>query len=471
MVLLAVVIAGGAVLRLHDLGRYGLSGDESVYAGQAQVLAGVTENWPAVRAHPPLLAALLAVMPGHGADDVVARTVVGLIGLGCVPLAWWAARLAAGRLAAWIAAGLVAFDPYHIDVSRQVLVDVPLATAVALVVVAVVGWARSRRRGWLGLGALGLGLALCFKETAVVVGIGLACAVASRRRLRCSRREAAAAGALTGALALAYPIWLVAAGGWGRSLEYLAWQVQRPATGGWDFYATSVAPRLGILTPLAVLGVLSNPRRLDEAVWCLVWLVSAVVLFFVVWPVKGYGYLTMLVVPLSVLASIGIIRLCQPVAVSRPGRRVRPFLTPVTVMAALGATVGQAVWASPPAAATTGVPALREAARWLSSAPPGSVFVGSVGVGNVVTYYSGRRPFTLGLPADLRRRNPAYRSLDGSDARYLVWDAWTQRETPTSAGEIVRRARSSGARVVHVETLEGARGTPVPAVIVYEVVL
>ena len=465
------VLATAFVIRLRDLGEYGLTGDESVYAGQAQALGGST-LWPAVRAHPPLLAALLALVPGSGSDDLSARrvvTVVGVLGVALAMLAGWRLMGTWGGLLAGVLVGLC---PYHIDVTRQVLVDVPMATAFAGVLVGVIEWVTTSRSRWLLLAGFSAGLCVLSKETGLVAIAGLVVAAMVHRELRPSRRQLLAALSVAALVAGSYPLWLLREGsgpsGGGVAWSYTVWQFQRPANEDWFYHVQTTLPRMGPLVAFGVIGAVVAIRRADVVLSALAWTVLTVLTFSTLWPTKGYGHLLAVVIPLALLACSGVketlVRLRRPSSTVRRGR--------VAVGAALGTSMalGLASVLVSPAAATTGVPAVREAARWLADAPAGCVVVGDVGVSNIVTYYSSSRPAALGLTSDIGMRNPAYRSDPQVQCvRYVVWDVWTERESHDTALQLIRLAHDKNARVAHVETLPASAGGLTPAVIIFEV--
>ncbi len=461
-----VVLAVAAWLRLRDLGSLGLGSDESVYAGQAQALAGASSLWPQVRAHPPLLPALIALSPGAGAVDVQARAVAALLGVVGVGAAMAIGRVVLGRWPALLAGAAVAVSPYHVAVTRQVLVDVPMASALALALLGWAGWFRWRRRRWLVLAGLGLGLAFLAKETAAVAVLAMLVAGLCQPRLRPAGRDSLTLWATGAVLAGAYPAWLAgrslagtAETGLDRGWSYLVWQFARPANEAWTYYVQTVGPSLWPLLLLGLIGAVHAFRGGGPFLQLLVWLTGAFWVFFLLWPVKGFSYLLPTMVPLAVLAAAGTAWIV----------RARPAIPMLALGALLGAVAAQPLL-QPSATTATGVPAVREAGRWLGTTPAGCVLVGSPAMANILTYYSGRRPATLGLSQDVSMRNPAYREDPGAACvHYVVWDVWTARQSPAMAEHLVLLARRSGARVAHIETLDGVHGTPVPAVIVYEV--
>ena len=164
---LAACVGVAAARRLPGLGTLGLSSDETVYVGQGMGLAG-DPSWSAVRAHPPLFGLLLELVPGGTAGEVGPRTVSVVLGLVAVVVAGLLGRELAGWVAGVLAAAAVAVMPYHSDVTRQALVEVPMATLAAVGLLLVVRSARTGSDRLLEVAAVGLGVATLAKETALL---------------------------------------------------------------------------------------------------------------------------------------------------------------------------------------------------------------------------------------------------------------------------------------------------------------
>jgi 4-amino-4-deoxy-L-arabinose transferase-like glycosyltransferase len=126
---LAIALVGGAALRLWRINSAGFNSDEAVYAGQAAALAGdpeLSRFFPIFRAHPMLFQFLLSIMFRIHVSDVAARVLVVAIGLATICLVYKLGAFLYGRPAGAIAALLIAVMPYHVIVTRQVLLDGPL---------------------------------------------------------------------------------------------------------------------------------------------------------------------------------------------------------------------------------------------------------------------------------------------------------------------------------------------------------
>src|ERR1051326_2542305 len=124
--LLLLVLGGGAFLRLWEINQVGYNSDEAVYAGQAAAIAqdpALSQIFPVFRAHPLLFQFILALAFQSGTNDVLGRYLSVLIGLGTVYVVYLLGRMLYGQWAGLLAALFLALMPYHVVVSRQVLLD------------------------------------------------------------------------------------------------------------------------------------------------------------------------------------------------------------------------------------------------------------------------------------------------------------------------------------------------------------
>ena len=99
------------------------------------------------------------------------------------------------------------------------------------------------------------------------------------------------------------------AGHTGTGESYLTWQLFRRPNHDWLFYPSTVPEAVGPLVIVAAAAALWLYRR--EASWrerLLVCWIAVPVVFFELWPVKGYQYLLPIAAPLAVLAARALCR-------------------------------------------------------------------------------------------------------------------------------------------------------------------
>ncbi len=206
----------GALWRFHGLFANSFHADEALFAGWARLIAVWRDPLLATQAvdKPPLLFYLQALFyPLLGPQETAARLPSFIASLCLIPLtAQLARRLTGDRLAALIAALLVALAPLAIQFSATAFSDPALVFWLMAALYAASAPAGARPRASLAAGLL-FGLALATKYQAILFApliIGLM-ALSGRRRAD-YRRALAGLGLVL--------------------LALLLWQAARPAAGG-----------------------------------------------------------------------------------------------------------------------------------------------------------------------------------------------------------------------------------------------
>ena len=196
------------------------------------------------------------------------------------------------------------------------------------------------------------------------------------------------------------------------------------------------------------------------------------VVFFELWPVKGYQYLLPIAAPLAVLAARALCR-----------RHTLPALAIVsaTLLLATAARI-DAPDGGTALAGSGGLPAGREAGEWIeANVPEGSTFM-TIGpsMANLVQFYGHRRAYGLSVSPNPLNRNPSYEPLPNPDQalrdsriQYVVWDTFSAARSEKFSRRLLRYADRYNGRAVHVEALPAStpsgRRAERPAIVVYEV--
>ena len=481
-VVLAVELA--VILRVADLGQVGLNSDEAVYASQAASLAGnphFTDLFPVVRAHPLLLQVLMSPMYRAGVPDTVGRYVAAAFGVATVLLVYVLGRLLYDRWVGVGAALLLAVMPYHVTVSRQILLDGPMTffTTAALLCLALA--ARTDRRGWLLAAGSCIGLAALSKETGVILIGGAFVFLSFVPRLWRPLRSIAGGAALALGIALSYPIITALAGGGSKGQSYLLWQLTRHPNHSIGFYLSAAGAMGALVLAVGFLGLLSSRWSGRRWGWpetmLLSWL-AVPVLFFEVWPVKGYSYLTPVAPVVAVLAARALIPAGQALLTWR--RRV------LTVVAVLGCVTSLAVPsaagilhpATSGVAGTGGLPGGRGTGLWVAAHVPEDAQLMTIGpsMANLIQYYSGRHSDGLSVSPNPLHRNPSYRPILNPDAalragtyQYIVWDAYSGRRTAVFTARALELVARFHGREVHTERGTFSGKPDQPLVVIYQV--
>jgi 4-amino-4-deoxy-L-arabinose transferase-like glycosyltransferase len=480
---LGVVLAGAAALRLWHLNATGFNSDEAVYAGQAAAIADhpqLADFFPVFRAHPLLFQTLISLGFQLHLPAGFERVGAALVGVATVYLVYELGRLLYGRGAGLVAALLMALMPYHVVVTRQVLLDGPMTFFATLTVVLLVRFVLSGRPVWLYCTGAAMGLTFLSKETSLVLLGAIYAFLALTPELRVRLRDLAVSLGVMAIVVAPFPLSLMLAGHTGTGESYLTWQLFRRPNHDWLFYPATVPEAVGPMVLVAACAGLWLLRR--EGSWretlLLSWIAVPIV-FFCLWPVKGFQYLLPAAPPLALLAARALTRLPSP-----PVRALQVLATAVVALSLLVPTWNRLAGARPETflAGSGGLPGGREAGRWIERrVPRGATFM-TIGpsMANLVQYYGHRKAYGLSVSPNPLNRNPSYeplvnpdRALREDELQYIVWDAFSASRSPSFSDKLLRYADRYDGRVVHTEVLPArtalGESADRPAIVVFEV--
>lgn len=501
-VLFAIALLAGALVRLWQLNRFGVNSDEAVYLGQAAALAHepiLSRLFPLFRAHPllfPFFVALALPFTGREALDLAGRLLAVGFGLATIAATMAIGRLLFGRWVGATAALFLALMPYHVTVSRQALLDGPMAFWVTLTLLALVRFAATQRTSWLVASAVALGLGVLTKETAVIFFGAIVTTFALHPELSGRPRPLLVAlGAFIATVAV-HPLATFLAGGSGteRTSQYLVWQLFRRPNHEWWFYAWTIPPALGLaVVALAVLGLILVWKVWSWRETLLVAWIVVPFTFFQVWPTKGFPYLVATTPAIALLAARTLGRLFA-LGSARSGSVLptrsnwRRGLALVTVIAVAGSLAVPSIAQLRAAtngtflAGSGGVPGGREAGEWVRTYTPEGTKLLTIGpsMANIIQFYGHRKAYGLSVSPNPLHRNPTYEPvvnpdlwLRNGEIQYVVWDAYSAARSPFFAEKLLTYARRYHGRVVHTELVQTVdtqgRPTDLPVIVIYEV--
>ncbi len=495
-ILVGCVMVISAAVRLIAINAVGYNSDEAVYSGQAAAIIRepvYTELFPVFRAHPLLFHVLLSFVYLFGVSDVSARILSAAFGIGTVYITYRLGKELYGDATGIVTAILLALMPYHVIVTRQVLLDGPLTFFTTLAAFMIARFARTEHR--LDLFAMGaaLGLAFLSKETGLLFfGSAYAFfALAPAVRIRIQQMIPAAATAA--ALLLVYPltVTLAGAGTTSTAQQYFVWQFFRFPNHTWDFYLRALPFEIGpLVILLAFLGLLLlwNERSWRETL-LVCWIVVPVV-FFQLWPTKGFQYLLPIAPMLSVLAgrtlgrwffprSGGSLRKQGQVKINQTALAVIVVAFSLLIPTVLTITGNSS---SAVLAGSGGIPGGRETGEWIAENLPEGSSLMTIGpsMANILQFYGHQRAYGLSVSANPLYRNPSYTPIDNPDLQilrgeiqYLIWDAFSARRSSFFSEKLLGYVQKYNGRVIRIESipLETAGGETVeePIIIVYRV--
>ena len=279
-----------------------------------------------------------------------------------------------------------------------------------------------------------------------------------------------------------FPLTLMLAGRTGTGESYLTWQLFRRPNHDWLFYPTTVPEAIGPLVLLAAVVGLWLLRR--EASWretlLLSWIAVPVV-FFQLWPVKGFQYL----LPVAPRARGARRPRDSRGCLSPRARPCRP-LAAIVAASACSSPRGSGSEVRRPRDLPRRV---RRASRWArggrvdrrrTSRTGATLMTIGPSMANLVQYYGHRKAYGLSVSPNPLNRNPSYeplvnpdRAMRDSELQYIVWDTFSAARSPSFADKLLGYADRYNGRVVHAELLPArtarASGRGRPAIVVFEV--
>jgi hypothetical protein len=483
--LLALALGVATALRMFNLGGVGLNSDEAVYAAQAASMSGnphFTPVFPVVRAHPLLLQMLMSPLYRSGVPDTAGRYVAAGFGIATVLLVYVLGRVLYDRRVGAVAALLLAVMPYHVTISRQILLDGPMTFFATGALTCLALGARTERRRWFVAAGACLGMAALSKETAIILlGSCFVFLSLANQLWRPVRFLLAGVGLALG-IAWSYPLLTVLAGGARSGQSYLLWQLTRQPNHSFGFYLVDVGGAIGFVL-LAVIAVDLLARRVSSRPYSwretllLAW-AGVPVLFFQVWPVKGFSYLLPIAPVVALLAARALCPSADRVPSRRRGIVSAAVLGVCLAVLAVPSVRGVVSPATSGLAGAGGTPGGREAGRWVAANVPQGAQLMTIGpsMANIIQYYSGRRSDGLSVSPNPLHRNPTYQPILNADAalksghyQYVVWDAYSAGRSDQFAARALELAHRFHGQIVHVQSgrLHGKSGQQL--IVIYKV--
>ncbi len=490
---LGLVLAQGAFLRLWQINALGFNTDEAVYAGQAAAIVqdpALAPYFPLFRAHPLLFQFIMALAFAFGVSDLAARLAAVVVGLAAVLLTYRIGSILYGQAGGLLAALFLSLMPYHVVVSRQALLDGAMTTCATLTLYAVARWAQTEHRGWLYAAGAGLGLTFLAKETGIVLAGAIFGFLLITPELRVRLRDLAVALLSMVLVISPFPISMALAGRTSTGQQYLVWQLFRRPNHEWDFYLTTVPPAMGVVVILlAVVGLWLYRRPTTWREKLLVAWIFFPLLFFQLWPVKGFQYLLPIAPAVTVLAARTLARSSSQEQVALGRWSINPLWVKVFAITSLSFLLLLSSWLRVQAsisdqflAGSGGVPGGREAGRWIDENLPEGARMMALGpsMANILQFYGHRRVYGLSVSPNPLRRNPSYDAilnpdlqLRNGDIQYIVWDSFSATRSHFFEDALLQYVKRYHGRVVHTEsiTVTSPEGAAVarPVIIIYEV--
>jgi 4-amino-4-deoxy-L-arabinose transferase-like glycosyltransferase len=516
LVAAGLILVLAAAVRLFNLDKFGFNSDEAVYSGQAAALAGHTDYaqlFGVFRAHPLLVHFIVSLVYRiTGVNDLAPRLVSVAFGVGMVAVGGAIGTVVRGRLVGILTMLFVAISAYAVMVSRQMLLDGPMAFFFSLTLLFLALYVRRPRGLTLYAAACAAGLAFLAKETAILMVPAILVFFMLAGDVPLKLRDFGIS-ALVYLLTIApFPLSLYLTGGSKLAQEFFIWQVLRRPNHDAGFYLT-VVPSIGTpLVALALVGLVIALRRRRGLDVLIVSLAVMVIAFFEAWPVKGFQYLIPLVAPAALLAADGLVWLSGWLAralerfrfprasVSAWSRlalvgtcsvvlgvgSIGVVATPATAILATDSDESAPASTTPVAigftAGTGGLEASRPVGNWVrqSTLPDAHFLTIGPSFANIIQFYGGRRALALSVSPNPLHRNPTYTPVENPDLdvrtnnlTYLVYDSYSAARTPFFAHRLMSFVHKYNGILVYADYQPAQRGNgsiaQVPVVLIYEV--
>ncbi len=394
-----IAITGfAAFLRLWDLGRVGLRGDEAVYAGQAAVLAGakgfgqyfilLSRGDSNFLLFQELLSVVYRVI---GVGDVSARAVAATFSVLTVIVAYGVGATLFGRRTGLFSALLLAVSGYAVMLGRLALLDSALTFLFATAMLCAVKWIGTKRSGWL----YGFAAAAALTVQAKIVG-GLALLVVATYLLinrapeqLTRRRIFISAGVFLVALT---PLLVQLATNWALYTGFLSTSIRRASAVPWYYYGKVLLSHEGpLVLALYIIGIaFAIGRRSRGDVLPLLWLLTVAV-FYQIYPLKAFNYLLPALPALAILGGRVLDALVQ-----WPRLRAWRILSAGVLSVAVAAATVPYLRASWQDDSYVG---LKGAAEWVANSTPRTAGVMTISRGSaqyVFAFYAHRSSYPFG---------------------------------------------------------------------------
>jgi hypothetical protein len=261
-----------------------------------------------------------------------------------------------------------------------------------------------------------------------------------------------------------YPLSLLLGGGAHTTNQFVIWQFFRQPNHDATFYLT-IVPSLGFVTvALALFGLVSSRWRWQTFDGLAIAIVGCNVVFFQVWPTKGFEYLLPILPAVIYLAGRGAMAVGElgpslahqlklprfewrwaaaavlAIAImSMAPPAVQSAISPIQVGTAAGIGTDSDITADgtavrPFLAGSGGLAASRPCGEWIRTHTlPGARFL-TIGpsFANVIQFYGQRKALALSVSPNPLHRNPQYEPVLNPDAQirsgsiqYLVYDSYS----------------------------------------------
>jgi 4-amino-4-deoxy-L-arabinose transferase-like glycosyltransferase len=246
---------------------------------------------------------------------------------------------------------------------------------------------------------------------------------------------------------------------------YSQWQLNRPPNHSYFFYPLilvgSLGPILLGLSILSLVGIFRAKIVKRPEVLLLIW-ISIPLLFFQLWPTKGFYYILPTIPVFAILGSSFLF--------SRWLEKLRDYkIIIILLIALIPLTTNQVISVMFPflggdmkyLAGSGGLPLGRETALWIKeNTPEGSVFM-TIGptMGNLIKFYANSQALAISTNPNPAKHNPSYSPITNPDLmirngqiHYIVYDIYSAARTQHFADKLLYYVDKYNGQLIHSES-------------------
>jgi 4-amino-4-deoxy-L-arabinose transferase-like glycosyltransferase len=404
-------------LRLGNIGDHGFNSDEAIYSGQAGSLAGLEEfnqHFSLFRAHPLLLQFFISIaFTLFGVSDVIARIIPVIFGVATILVTYFVAKNLFNINTAIVSTLILSILPYHITMTKQIFVDIPLSLFYLLTLLFLIKYIKTNRSTWVYAIGISSGLTFISKEIGLFTLVSITVYMIIVKKLTFKFSLVVIGLFIFTSLPFLLPP-LIIEDAKNALTNYYEWQRGRESSASDTFYLQILLYHgLGyILSGLCIVSIIYLIKSFNKSspyLLLIIW-IAIPLIFYHLLPLKGYNYLVSIIPPLVITGSSFLF------FVIKKYQWITACLVILLIPISLEITKEVPIDNKKDFPTSGPVPYVREAVMWIreNTNEESKVLTIHSSTANLVKFYSNRDAIPL-----KSNKNPAYLSLEDADLAIL----------------------------------------------------
>ena len=417
IIILSLILVLSLSLRLVNIGDHGFNSDEAIYSGQAGSLAGLEEfnqHFSLFRAHPLLLQFFISIaFTLFGVSDVIARIIPVIFGVATILVTYFVAKNLFNINTAIVSTLILSILPYHITMTKQIFVDIPLSLFYLLTLLFLIKYIKTNRSTWVYAIGISSGLTFISKEIGLFTLVSIAVYMIIVKKLTFKFSLVVIALFIFTSLPFLLPP-LIIEDAKNALTNYYEWQRGRESSASDTFYLQILLYHgLGyILSGLCIVSIIYLIKSFNKSspyLLLIIW-IAIPLIFYHLLPLKGYNYLVSIIPPLVITGSSFLF------FVIKKYQWITACLVILLIPISLEITKEVPIDNKNDFPTSGPVPYVREAVMWIreNTNEESKVLTIHSSTANLVKFYSNRDAIPL-----KSNKNPAYLSLEDADLAIL----------------------------------------------------